>query len=644
MSNPVLIELRQDTGDNVPTSHTNAEFQVTLDKPLIMNDGDSLSMSSVFVDSVASNSGKVVINDDETDFEIKSFVYFNNYSNENTQVVTYGRIDGSNNRLGIVQGLNDGFDYIACTNNGNTSHTSSIIKQISIYINMQHFTLQHERERQDAVMFNFKYVDVEGNNRTFVLNISKKINLTKEIFRAGMHPDGSGANQAYYTTDDYFNDFGSAPTGFPFEYQNGTLTQADPFIVDAPHSGTEHGGFLSEFDYVNGNDAGFTGIKLTPFIFTYNFSIPAGAYDPSELARILTDKMANQNITSTDDINYTDKDDGFGNKYLTEPRSFSSPFIEFSQALRSLQPTDGQSNLFCCRSDGEGIAQITGNSLLIGSSQAGLEFDIDQQKFFFSQLHTPFYLQLGDVPTMGTQFVNVKTGNSSTPTNSTKYFTANKNGGIGFTELKPQSVWFKKMGLDPAILTQIGVKTFSDGAGNRLARNYKTMDTNANTLLGLVQPITFSLVDGVNTTGNFTSLDSAIDKSKPRESPAVLDNLKDTSQIIKQIYARDALNQLSSLPYYLIEIDGKGINSDIRGSRASAINNTKISAIVSRYYQTLSYTSTMDGSGGIPYIHKGQPLILDSFKVRILDPNGELTANIQDSNVVFLQHTPAPVQ
>ena len=49
----------------------------------------------------------------------------------------------------------------------------------------------------------------------------------------------------------------------------------------------------------------------------------------------------------------------------------------------------------------------------------------------------------------------------------------------------------------------------------------------------------------------------------------------------------------------------------------------------------------MDGSGGIPYIHKGQPLILDSFKVRILDPNGELTDNIQDSNVVFLQHTPA---
>ena len=49
----------------------------------------------------------------------------------------------------------------------------------------------------------------------------------------------------------------------------------------------------------------------------------------------------------------------------------------------------------------------------------------------------------------------------------------------------------------------------------------------------------------------------------------------------------------------------------------------------------------MDGSGAIPYIHKGQPLIIDSFKVRILDPDGTITDNIQDSNVVFLQHTPS---
>ena len=134
MSNPILIELRQETGDNVPSQHTNAEFQVTLDKPLVLNQNDTLSMSSVFVDSVASNSGKIVIDDDETDFEIKSFVYFNNYANDNAQVVTYGRTDDGGTRVGIVQGLNDGFDYMACINGGSTTHTSSIIKQISLLL------------------------------------------------------------------------------------------------------------------------------------------------------------------------------------------------------------------------------------------------------------------------------------------------------------------------------------------------------------------------------------------------------------------------------------------------------------------------------------------------------------------------------
>ena len=87
-------------------------------------------------------------------------------------------------------------------------------------------------------------------------------------------------------------------------------------------------------------------------------------------------------------------------------------------------------------------------------------------------------------------------------------------------------------------------------------------------------------------------------------------------------------------------IDGKGVNSDIRGSKGSAIRNTKISAIVGRFYQTESYTSSIDGSGSIPYIHPAgsQPLILDTFRVRILDPNGTVTQNIQNSNVVFLQH------
>ena len=237
---------------------------------------------------------------------------------------------------------------------------------------------------------------------------------------------------------------------------------------------------------------------------------------------------------------------------------------------------------------------------------------------------------------MGTKFTNVVDANGN---GTLENFVANKTGGIGFTELKPQSVWFKKLGFDPAIITNFGIRDF--GGGTQTA-NYENI-AGGDVVLPNMSPITFTLNDGINTTGNFTSLDSAINKLTPRVLPD-LTTLEDTSQIIKQIYAKNAINQGGSLPYYLIEIEGKGVNSDIRGSRESAIHNNKISGIVSRYYQTGSYTSSMDGSGAIPYVHKGQPLIIDSFKVRILDPDGTLTENIQDSNVVFLQHTPAQAQ
>jgi len=631
MSNPILIELREDTSDNTLQAAQNAgEFQVTLNNPLILKENDELSLSSAFVDSVATNSGKIIIDPDETDFTIKNFVYINNYEYVTGNATPFQRDPNPS----IVKGLNDGFDYVACANtNTTTSSNTSEITGWSIPINMNHFQFGHNKEKQDPITFHVKYKAVNGTNMKFTIPIGKQISLKKEIARAGTDSNGN-PNQGFYTSDDFKADFGKDVDGYPFDFQDGTLEKDSPFITEPPHSGTLHGGFNEEF-FAGSKAASFEGIKLTPHIFTYNFTIPAGAYDPSEFARILTDKVAAQNISnpSGDVVNFTDIPDDNGNKYLQVPRSFLSPYLHISSTLAAISRPNVVS--YGCRSDGEGIIIANNNDLLFGSTQVGVEFDVDQNKFLFSQLHTPFYLQTGNVSAMGTQFTNVKAHDGSA---TDQNFVANKNGGVGFTELQPANVWFKKMGMDTSILTNFGVRDF-DGNGKQFA-NYKNITDGATSLLNL-SPITFVMNDGVNTTGNFTSLDSAVLKSTPRVLPSDLALLKDTSQIIKQIYARNSLNEGGSLPYFLIEIDGKGINSDIRGGVASSIINTKISAIVSRYYQTLSYTSSMDGSGAIPYIHKGQPLMIDSFKVRILDPNGELSDNIQDSNVIFLQHTPA---
>ena len=628
---------------------------MTLNEPLVLNDGDSLSLSSVFIDSVATNSGKIVINEDETDFSIKNYIYFNNYDADtsNPHLITPFRRTLGTNADGshIVQGLNDGFDYVACDNIAKGNTDAFICNQIRVFINMAHFTDHHIGEKQDATTFHITYTGLNGKPANFTMDVSKQVNLTKQIARAGTNPDGT-PKQAFYTTDDYNEDFGEFPPGFPFDFVNNadgtaSIKIATPFITNDSRSGKLHGGFMNQIDFPSNQPYVFNGIKLTPMIFTYNFSISSGAYDPSEFARVITDKLASQNITTTDFFNYIDTPNSDKNKYLIKPRSFNSPYLNLGGKLKDLQGTANQ--FLCCRHDGEGIIKVSDPAWLVGSTQCGLEFDIEQNKFFFSQLHSPYFNEVvANTPAMGTQFknvLNVVDVSIAVPRVATDlFFTANKNGGVGFTDLQPSTVWFDKMGMNPNILTNFGTKVFStDGNGvPTVTALYKDIDTRAQQFQNL-SPITFTMDDGIQTTGNFTSLDSAVNKNTPRVAPD-LTTLKDTSNIIKQIYARSSLNQGGSLPYYLIEIDGKGIKSDIRGALSSAITNTKISAIVSRYFQTLSYTSAMDGSGAIPYIHRGEPLIIDSFKVRILDPNGELTENIQNSNVVFLQHISAQTQ
>lgn len=64
-------------------------------------------------------------------------------------------------------------------------------------------------------------------------------------------------------------------------------------------------------------------------------------------------------------------------------------------------------------------------------------------------------------------------------------------------------------------------------------------------------------------------------------------------------------------------------------------------AIVSRYYNSGSYT-TADSSSGIMYTHVGAPQMLKSLRVRILEPDGTLSKEIGSDNAVFFQLQRSP--
>ena len=157
------------------------------------------------------------------------------------------------------------------------------------------------------------------------------------------------------------------------------------------------------------------------------------------------------------------------------------------------------------------------------------------------------------------------------------------------------------------------------------------------------------LVEGVNVTGHYVNLDSLINKGGTSfETPTL--NLRldtgtpPTANAITQAFIAETemhsiigetvSNVQSGEGYYQIEIS-MPVNSDIRGQDNK---NNKIQGIVGRYYSKDSYTSSVEGEGSIPYVHQSDdPLILNSFKVRILTPEGEQMEGLQNDNTIFLE-------
>ena len=63
----------------------------------------------------------------------------------------------------------------------------------------------------------------------------------------------------------------------------------------------------------------------------------------------------------------------------------------------------------------------------------------------------------------------------------------------------------------------------------------------------------------------------------------------------------------------------------------------KIQSIISKFYSQNSFTSSYS-EGSIPYVHlSNEPLYINDFQVRILDPDNKLSRNIGENNSIFLE-------
>lgn len=344
------------------------------------------------------------------------------------------------------------------------------------------------------------------------------------------------------------------------------------------------------------------GSKRTAHQFKVDFTVDEGSYDPDELSRIINDKLTNINDSSGYLSTFP-----MDNELLTTNGQFN---IDYPQP---------NNNVFYCSEDGTDFYRYTAGEYLSGTSQFSLQYDPGTDKMIINIMNCPYYE--GSQIAVQSKEQGVGTGN---------FFIVNKNSGIVLNSLEPSTVWFEKMGFDANIL--VHPKSNTSDIGGLLNQTLPRFTGN-----DFPYPQQ-SIEEGVNMTGSFKGLDICINKTAAGgdahgQQVIELDQIKATTLTQNQIYAFSSMSKTKyTYGYYMLEIDF-GIPQQLKGN---SFNNSKIQSIIGRYYSNNSYTSAYN-EGSIPYVHRGQSVRLNKFKIRILKDDGTIADDIGINNTIFLE-------
>jgi len=273
-----------------------------------------------------------------------------------------------------------------------------------------------------------------------------------------------------------------------------------------------------------------------------------------------------------------------------------------------------------------------GNPLnyLLGTSQFGLTYDQDSGKTELSAIHIPRYDNDGN--NVVTCYLN----------DANQKRVLNKHSGIFITSVSK--------GRDLIIENKVN-------PSQNCLKLPNSLETSTNSFTANIDGTTFNttmptfLTDGVNITGDLSTLDTLVFKRKTTTPKRHFDMAPEFGQVdgANDNSFNDIVAQTDSIianepidpahqgnlgeGYYLIEVDF-GINNDFTSTN---IMNSKISNIVSRYYVNSNVISG-SSDGSIFYEHKGAPLNLSgNFKCRILNPDGTLATDVNNKSSIFLE-------
>jgi hypothetical protein len=281
-------------------------------------------------------------------------------------------------------------------------------------------------------------------------------------------------------------------------------------------------------------------------------------------------------------------------------------------------------------------------NFLVGTNLVELAYSNDTNKYYWNYLHFPIYDQTQG---NGNPIISkiTKVGSGTTPAGSS-FIQQGKNGGVIFHSLSATSInpvtkkvesydfWSGVLGFN------VGGETNSLIPTTKYVSNFTAAGQNQ------YSAYIPTLTDGIHMTNAGFVIDDVVNKSTYQvfnlNSDGTIDNFEATSGFNNVIYAERSLvsNGILDTAYYLIEIQ-LNFSSNLIGNDSITRN---ISGIINRYYSKGSYVSA-EGDPSFVINYQGEPTIISSMRIRILNPD-KTVASLGSDNTLFFELIKAPPQ
>tara|TARA_R110000787_G_scaffold5354_1_gene19575 strand:- start:1575 stop:3752 length:2178 start_codon:yes stop_codon:yes gene_type:complete len=696
MNNNVLIECRQ---KNI-NSHTFnfGDYNTRLSKAVLINEGDSVQISKVFVDNVANTDTVIIIEKDIT-LILSNYLYVNNYVNDN---FTYG--DALNGE--------DGGDYIWCNAVPNSDPGLAgciVINTIKVNAFIPSGSSGDESWGSNTTPFPWKFEDPFGSIHKIYIKI-------EEQTTSSFHPSRNFLHL----------------TGLEILCKSGTLK---PDLSLSPNVFSEYNVDTTDFTITATSEPQFE--TLSPILRHTYVNINKGDYTPVEITNIINNGMSKNNIIDL----FFDRKDVLKSAFLDNmlnATSATKPFVGNFFAITGRHEDGGNFrlrtrtgvnyiigqviNIVITSPSAEFTAALTASGLTLaqmvgtrtidgfnpsyrqGTESDGMVFynngvggqipvgkpdldtyeqqstgtyqitstisDFDRTKFV--KYDSNFYLQpkvvgttdafIGsnqmeiDYSTDSNKFLfkyihfpvyhsgdiistfreNKGTDGGTDGPNKGKFFYNGKIGGIAWNRLEAYERGHLN---DEAFVFNF----WEDKLGFLLSDfcvDYGM--TQRTTGAGIFNFPNFFLgeganwLDGVSVTMARPVLDAVVDKTQADSSRTLDADL--TTLISTADLTTEIIARNPRLETVLLDY-GYYLIEITAGFQNEIVGGDSItqniSGIVNRYYSLGTYTSS-EGSS-FNYIHKGVPVYLKDIRIRVLDSDKNLATNIGDDNTIFLQ-------